>query len=363
MINDVVSSILGGLGLLFIALKFLEINVRGLSTNAVKAIIAKHTSNVYLLPLWGCLLGLVTGSPIVVGSIAACLYSCQAVTIKQAHLMTCWSNLGCWGLYFLAFINIDLLVLYLLALTGVAAYLEKPFQWRYYMGSLAAIALMMFSVTIMKSNSGKLMELPMISQHLQTIQSSYFEGFLIAAILTVITQSDLVVMLLTANFTQAGVLTVDQAILMLYGIQLGVGLSYLLIAINVRGALKQVAIMQIFLNTFLACFFSSLLMIEITFNVPLMKALSTFVASSIWTQMLFIIVLTTGLTCIVFSLLINPLCRLLNRWIPLGEPREEEIPGYLIPSAPFDQKSVVIEMLAKENEELKFRLRNFVDRA
>lgn len=365
MINEILSTIIGGLGLLFIALTFLDANIKSLMTSDVRTVIKKNTSNDYLAIAWGCILGLITGAPAVVGCIAASLYSCRSLTLRKTMIITTWSNLGSWGLYFIVFFNFNFLVLYIIGFTGLAVYLEKPMKWRYYLGTIAAICLMLFAVKLMRSQSENIIEIPWINEHLHAIQSAYFKSYIIAAILTFLTQSDLVIMLLIANLTHAQILTVNQAIFMLYSAQIGVAMTYLFLIFNIKSPMKQMFLLQILFNAGLGLFFTLLLIIEINTSIPMVKALSQHVSHSIWIQMLFIVTFANVLMCILFTLLAEPLSQLMNRICPAIKGKDPSMPRFISmdlisePASALDlMDQEILALLKKLPKEIEYKLSN-----
>ncbi len=365
MINEILSTTLGGLGLLFLALKFLDTNMQSLMTGSVRTTIKKHTSNDISAMFWGFVLGLITSAPAVVGCIASSLYSCRSLSHQRTLIMTTWSNLGCWGLFFVVFLNIDLIVLYLIGFTGIAVYLEKPFKWRFYLGCIAAICLMLFAVMLMKSQSGKIADIPWVSAHLSEIQSAYFKSFVIAALLTFLTQSDLVIMLLITNLSHAHVLTVDQAILMLYGVQIGVGMTYLLLMINTKGIMKQIFFLQILFNVLVGVVFTLLLIVEMTTSIPLVKALSQQVASSIWSQMLFIVIFASAIMCILFTIFSEVLSKFILKIFKVSEVYDPARPRYITMEAISDPASALdlfeqelLALLKRLPQNIEYKLLN-----
>ncbi len=365
MINEILSTTLGGLGLLFLALKFLETNIQSLMTGAVRTSIKKHTSNDLITIFWGCFLGVITGEPAVVGCIAASLYSCRSLSHQRTLIMSTWSNLGSWGLFFVVFLNIDLVVLYLIGFTGIAVYLEKPFKWRFYLGSIAAICLLLFAVMLMKSQSEKIADIPWVSAHLSEIQSAYFKSFVIAVVLTFLTQSDLVIMLLIASLSHAHVLNVDQAILMLYGVQIGVGMAYLLVMINSKGAMKQIFFLQVLFYVLLGLVFTLLLIIEMMTSIPLIKALSEQVSSSIWSQMLFIVIFASATMCILFTIFSKPLSKLMLKIFKTSAAYDPATPRYITMDAISDPASALdlfeqelLALLKRLPQSIEYKLLN-----
>ncbi len=365
MFNDVFSSLIGGIGLLFIALKILEASMRDLTGGYVRTIIKKHTSNNFQAGFWGGLMGLVAGDPAVVGFIAATLFSCKSMTLPRAMVMSIWSNVGSCCLFFLVFIDIDLIVLYMIGVTGFAFYLEKPFHWRHLIGVFFAISLMLYSLTLMKAQSENLVHIPWINDKLHELQSSYFQPFIITALLTIIIQADIVILVLIANLTQAKVLTPDQAFFMLFGMHLGLATINLLVSLNIRGVMRQIISVQVLVDTLIAVFFSIVFAIELYTGIPLIKALTTSVSDNIWTQLIFLVFFANIFMSLCFTFTMKYISIVMNVLFPVRAVVDPGTPKYIGECSIADPESSLdlinhelLDLVKRMPENIEYKLNN-----
>ncbi len=330
MFNEVFSSMIAGLGLLFIALKILESCLHELTSGHVREIIKKNTSTGWQAAIWGGVLGLVAGDPAVVGFIAASLFTCKSIPLSRALTMSMWSNVGACCLYFIVFIDIDLLVLYFIGLTGFAYYLEKPFRGRHLLGSIFAICLMLYALTIMKSQSDKIVDIPFIANNLHSFQQSYFKPFIISTLLTLAVQgADIIILVLIVNLFNGHVLTLDQALFMLFGMNLGLALINLIITLSLKGVMKQILFIQVAVDVVISVGFSLCLALELYTGIPMLKAFALFFFHNVWAQMIFIIFASNVFTCVTFSIFMEPISRLMAYLFPSTNAVDLAEPKYL----------------------------------
>lgn len=298
---DILSQIFAGLGLLLLGLKILESSMRDLTSGHMREVIKKHTSNDFLAAFWGAILGFVTGDPAVVGFIAAALCTGKTISLHRGGMMSLWSNFGSCFLYLIVFIKIDVFLFFLLGVSGFAFYAEKPVKWRHFIGCLIGVLLMLYGLTVMMSQSEEIAQSSFVQSYLHDIQDHLFLPFILSAILMSICQSDILILVLVANFTQAQVLSNEQAIVMVYGMLLGLSISNIFFIIPFKGTVKKLILVQTLLELSIVVIFGLLFLLEIHTSIPLLNAFSAAITDSVWSQLIFIIFFTYLIMTIVFS--------------------------------------------------------------
>lgn len=355
MLNQILSTMLAGIGLLLISLKILEACMHDLTSGNIRLVIKKHTSNNYLAAFWGSLLGLVAGDAAVVCLIAGTLYTCKSIGLNRAMVMSTWSNFGACCLFFIVFFNIDILVLYLLGITGFSFYLEKPFKWRNIIGTIFAVSLMLYSISLMRSQTEAIVEIPWVVENLHTLQSSYLKPFLIATFLLVIIQADIVVIVMIANLLQSNVITLEQSMFMVFGMHFGLAATNFIVGINLKGVLRQIMLAQVLVAFTLAILFSALVIIEILTGIPLLMALTLAVSNSPWTQLIFVVLVTNFLVSLVYTYYIDTVAGFLQKWFPISESADPATPKFITKATVSDPESA-LDLISQELFDLLKRL-------
>ncbi len=325
----------------------------------LRNLIKKNTSTHFKSLFWGSVLGLIAIDPILTICIIASLWSSQSISSKKAMILCTWANFGACFLYFLAFINMDLLILYLLGIVGVAYFLEKPFQLRHVMGTLFALLLLLYALMLIKSQSAKIIEISFVKESINQIHNSYFTPFLFAAVLTCIIQADIVVLVLVAGLAAGHVLSENQTLFMVYGTQAGLGLVGAIITWNVKGMMKQLFFIQALVNLVIGLFFAFLLMIELCTGIPMVKALILSISKDPWPQILFLIFFTNIIVCSVISFFIDPIYAWINKLIPLSGTADPSRPTYLSQSV-INDPECFLDLLELELTDLFKRLPQYL---
>lgn len=328
MVAEVLGSMLAGLGLIFLALKIIEESLRELTGGPLRDVIKRNTSSGIQASFWGLIMGTVSGEPAVVGVIATSLYNCKSITFRNALLMTIWCMTGVCLIYFILFLDVGLYVLFLLGILGFFYLQEKPAKMRHALSFFFAICIMLYGLSLMTSNSDKLAEIPWVSEHLHRLQSSYFSPYIVAALLTLLLQGeDIVLLVLIVNLFEASVITAAQAVFMVMGMHLGLSALTLIIAVNTKGVLKQIFIMQTLFDFLIATLFPVLIAIELITGIPMIVAWSKELTASIWSQLVGIIIVSNIAVSVLFTVCISLLEKWLKKWFPavvvvdLSEPK------------------------------------------
>lgn len=355
MLNEIAATFIAGFGLFLIGLQFLESNMHELTNGSVRTILKKNTSTDLKASFWGAIMGFALSDPTVVCYIAGSLYSGKSITLKRAMLMSLWSNVGSCFILFIFFLNINVAVLFILGFSAIAYYYKKPFNWRYGVGSLFSIALLLFALQLMNSQSDELMHIDWIRENTRYFQNSFFISFLFAAIVMLIVQTDIILYVMIADFVSAHIFTLDQAIIMIYGVQLGQALGDGLIGMSLKGYTKQILFMQVLVNLCISIFFYFLLMVEINTGIPMIKALSVYLGSTVLTQLIFLLLIANFIMTFIFHLFVYPISALLGRIFPPQLNESLSTPQY-IENASTQDPLTAFDLIEQELLELMKRL-------
>lgn len=329
MFNEIVGTFLAGFGLFLIALQILENCMHDLTSGSVRTILKKNTSTDFKASIWGAIMGFGISDPAVVACIAGSLYSGKSITLRHAMLMSLWSNVGACFILFIFFLNINVAVLFILGISAVLYYYKKPFKWRYGIGCIFSIALILYSLQLMNSQSDEFLQVSWIKDNTHYIQYSNFISFIFAAIAMIIFQTNMIIFVMIASFVLAHVITMDQAIIMLYGVQFGHAFVVIMMGLNFKGYTKQVIYMQALVDITISIFFYLLLIIETHTGIPMIKALSLYLGSTPLTQLIFVLLFANIIMTTIFHLFVTPISALLGQLFPPPKDESLSTPQYI----------------------------------
>ncbi|MEQ8814938.1 MAG: Na/Pi symporter [Thalassobaculum sp.] len=244
---EIAADLLAGLGLFFVGIRLIGGNLREMSGRWFRRLIARATGNPALAALVGTLSGAVTQSSSAITFIVVSLISAGLLGIRRAVPLVVWANVGTSILVLLAVVDLRLLVLYLLAATGLGYFLnlDRAPRWRHALGSALGVALLFLGIVFIKESGGELRAVPAVADFLAFAAGWPLLAFVVGAGLTLVAQSSATVSVVAVTLTTAGVLTLDQTALLVFGASLGSGLSVWLLSANLTGSGRQLALVQV----------------------------------------------------------------------------------------------------------------------
>lgn len=326
---DIFGTIFAGLGLFFIGVKLISNNLKAMSGGAFRRLIARITAHPLSAGAVGTLGGALTQSTNAMTFIVISMVTSGMVALPKAIPIVIWANLGTSALVLLATLNMHLMILFLLGLTGLGFYfdLDKSSRYRYLLGALLGIGMLFYGLDLIKSGAAPLQELAFVRELLGMASQSFLIAFFIGALVTLVVQSSATVSVIAVTLISVGLLSLEQSVMIVFGASLGSGLSVLLLASNLGGTGKQLALFQVLLKLVGLALFVPGFLIETWTQQPLLLAQLQRLTPSVATQVALIYLLLQLVSCLAMSLLSGPGLRLTQRLSPpsreesLGRPR------------------------------------------
>ena len=255
---DIVISIfkaLGGLGLFFLGMKLMGDGLELAAGNKLRNLLEKITSNTYL----GMLIGLVVTAVIQSSSATAAMVvgftNAGLMELAQTAGILFGSKIGtCMTSVLLSFDMGSIVPLFIFLGVLVIMFAKKN-NYKYYGQILAGFGILFFGMTMM---SGGLKELntPAIEGQPGTIDNilsginSPWLGLLLGIVITAIIQSSSASVGILMALGAAGAINIEQAIFMVYGMNIGACMPAFLSAMGAKRNAKQVAILNLLITVF-----------------------------------------------------------------------------------------------------------------
>lgn len=241
----VLAELLAGLGLLFIGLKLVGSHLQAALGHRIKALLKTATSSVPVGLACGTLAGAVVQSSNAVTLITANLVRSAFLSTRDAVSVVAGANVGTSVLVFLAAINVRLAVLYLLALIGMGYQfkLDREPRMREWLGVLLGLALLFMGLDYVKTAPKGL---PLAE--LSTLVADYINpvtGMLLGIAVALVTQSSSTAAILVLPLVQTGLLTFDDAVIVVLGANVGSGLATLWTTAGLAGTGKQLCYVHV----------------------------------------------------------------------------------------------------------------------
>ena len=271
-INELFAGIAGGLGLFIVGMWLLTENLKALATRRLRRTAGQWTENRFSALAWGALAGVITQSMSAMTFIVVSILRSGLITTRGALALILGGTLGVSVLVVIVTFDIKVVSLYVLGIAGAVAVSERLSRFRPVAASFLGGALIVLGLVLVKDAAAPLAEQTWFRELLEGAGDSLVLAFLVAVLLTFTVQSSSAVTVFGISLAAVGLLSVDQAIMIMYGSVIGSGAILYVLSSGLTGRSRQVAMYLVGYNLLICGVLVPLLYVETHFGVPLVKA-------------------------------------------------------------------------------------------
>ena len=271
--NELFAGVAGGLGLFIVGMWLLTENLKALASRRLRRTATRWTANCFSALLWGALAGGITQSMSAMTFIVVSTLRSRLITTEGALALILGGCVGVSALVVIVTFDIKVAALYVLGIAGACVVSERLARYRPVAASFLGGAMIIIGLVLLKEAAAPLAGEPWFRDMLEGTGDSLALAFVVAALLTAIVQSSSAVSVFGISLAAVGVLSVDQAIMVMYGSVIGSGAIIWLLSAGLTGRSRQVAMYLVGYNVLLCAVLVPLLYVEIRFDIPLVKAL------------------------------------------------------------------------------------------
>ena len=270
--NELFAGVAGGLGLFIVGMWLLTENLKALVTRRLRRTAGRWTGNRFSALVWGALAGAITQSMSAMTFIVVSILRSGLITTRGALALILGGTVGVSVLVVLVTFDAKVVSLYVLGLSGAALVSERLSRFRPVAASFLGGALIVLGLVLLKDAAAPLATQPWFRGMLEGTGDSLALAFLVAAILTFIVQSSSAVTVFGISLAAVGILSVEQAIMIMYGSLVGSGAILYVLSAGLRGRSRQVAMYLVVYNLLICAVLVPLLYFEVHSGIPLVKA-------------------------------------------------------------------------------------------
>ena len=270
--TELFAGVAGGFGLFMVGMWLLTENLKALTTRRLRRNAGRLTGNRFSALAWGALAGAITQSMSAMTFIVMSLLRSGLITPRGSLALNLGGCVGLSGLVVIVTFDIKVVSLYVLGLAGAVVVSERLSRFRRVAASFLGGAMLILGLVLLKDAAAPLAEQPWFQDMLERTGDSIALAFVVAAFLTFVVQSSSVVTVLGINLAAVGLISVDQAIMIMYGSIFGSGAILYVLSAGVAGRARQVAMYLVGYNALTCAVLVPLLYGEIHFGIPLVKA-------------------------------------------------------------------------------------------
>lgn len=311
-------AVFGGLGLFFLGMKLMGDGLELAAGNKLRVLLEKITSNKYL----GMLVGLVVTAVIQSSSATAAM----VVGFTNAGLMELAQTVGilfgskigtCMTSVLLSFNMSDFVPLFIF-LGVIVIMFSKKNNYKYYGQILAGFGILFYGMTVMSGALKSLNEDGMIDNILMSVNSPWL-GLLLGTVITAVIQSSSASVGILMALGAAGAIGIDQAIFIVYGMNLGACVPAFLSAAGAKRNAKQVAVLN-----FLITFFGVVLLVPLTMFLPVAETIERFLPGAVGAQISAAHIFFNVVNMVLLMPFSNLMVKLTQKLLPYHEDPEKD---------------------------------------
>ena len=358
--SHIAAVLIAGLGLFFLGLNLVGSSLKQASSRQFRSLIARFTNRVWRGSLLGVLAGVFMQSTSAVTVVLASMTSAGLISVRQALPIVAWANVGTTIIVFVSVFDLQTAAMYLLGISAIVFVFSGEVRWRPVLGVVLGISLLFYGIDAMKASAGEIKSQPWFGSVMSRAQGSYFLAFCAGTVLSFLTQSTTAVAMIGVTFVKAGMLSVDETIMIVYGGNLGSTLARMILSSGLKGSSRQIARFQDLFKITGTALFVGLFYFEVYTGLPLVKALSAFLSPRPETQTALVNLLCNLVPAILFTPLLGSTHQVLDRLWPASAAEDFAKPKYLHPQA-LDDPETAIDLVEKEQTRLLTRLPEYIN--
>ena len=213
--TELFGGVAGGFGLFIVGMWLLTENLKKLASRQLRQTTHRWTSNRFSALLWGILAGGVTQSMSALTFIVVSILRSRLVGTEGALAMILGGSVGVTTLVMIVTFDIKMASLYVLGVAGAVLVSERLSKYRPLAASFFGGAMIILGLVLLKEAAAPLAEQPWFRDMVEGTGDSLILAFLVAALLTFMVQSSGAVSIFGISLATVGVISIDQAIIIL----------------------------------------------------------------------------------------------------------------------------------------------------
>ncbi len=343
------AGVVGGLGIFVAGMWFLTENLKKLADRRLRRTAQRLTGHPLTAFFWGGVVGAATQSMTGLAFIVVSTLRSGMITTKSAFALILGGGGGVTLLVLLVTFDVRMVALFLLGLSGLV--LASKSLSKYHRVAVAFLggAMVVFGLMLLKDSAAPLADQPWFWKVMEGAGTSPLLAFLIATWLTAAVQSSSTVSVFGISLSAAGVLTIDQAIMIIYGTFIGSSVVMYLLSANLTGQSRQVSMYLVYLNVVICAVMIPLFYAEMYFDVPAVRTLVLALPFELEQQLACVYLIGSLALLPLLLLLLEPTTRLFERLWPASRMDELSKAQFIYDqaSANMDTSAMLIDLEQK----------------
>lgn len=312
---DICIHLFAGLGLFFVGINKVSTYMKELGGPYAKRVIGALTGSDLRAVFGGLISGLLTSSGKAVTFTIAGLSSGGALSLRQGLPIVIGGSIG--SAFIVLWSSFDFKEVVLVGFGLVGLYYQfgdmKDETKRAVVGVMLGFVLLFYGLDFIRSGALPIKELPWFDEFVVETRDNWPVALLMGALGAFVSQSGSSVAIIAIPLVSTGLLNMNQAIMLVFGTNLGSGICTGLLGASMSGMARKLVLFHAFIKSVGVFLLVPLLYLEAYGHVPLLKHLVAFLTPALNTQLALVYLFYELITGIVVWGAMDGLSRYLGR--------------------------------------------------
>ncbi|BBK29916.1 phosphate:Na+ symporter [Stella humosa] len=276
MLFEVISAILGGLGLAMYGMRQVQISLQAMAGRRLRDLLRHATHSPLRAALTGAGIGAITQSTNAAAYIVLSLVGAGFMPLRRGLLAVAWSAVGTAAIVLLATIRLELVVLYLVGITGflqVSRLRDSPL-WGPGISALFGVGTLFLGLQILRRSLGPMTEAPWFADVVAFSHGAPVVLLLLGAALALVVQSSSTVAAAVVALAATSWFSFEALAALVYGASLGSAGSSLILGWRMQGTGRQLLLFQAFAKVLGVAALLALAAVEVMLGLPSTMAMA-----------------------------------------------------------------------------------------
>ncbi|MCC7275920.1 MAG: Na/Pi symporter [Alphaproteobacteria bacterium] len=270
MLFEAISAILGGLGLAMFGMRQIQVSLQQMAGRRLRSLMRHATRSTVRAAATGIVIGAVTQSTNAASYIVLGLVTTGFLPLRRALAVAAWSAVGTAAIVLLATIRLELVVLYVVGVTGflqVSRFRDSPL-WGPAITALFGVGTLFLGLQILRRSLGPVTEAPWFTEVVAFSHGMPLALVALGLMLALVVQSSSTVAAAVVALAATDWFSFDALLALVYGACIGSALSSLIVGWRMTGTARQLLLFQAFAKASGVLALAGLAAVEHLLGVP-----------------------------------------------------------------------------------------------
>lgn len=246
--QDILFKFVGGLGIFLFGIKYMSDGLQKTAGDRMRNLLATYTSNPILGVLVGVAVTILIQSSSGTTVLAIGLINAGLMTLRQGIGVIMGANIGTTMTAFIVGIKIEEYALPIIAVGAFFLFFLQKKIYQYIGQIIFGFGTLFLGLSTMSGGLKPLRELPVFTDFMIDLSHSPFLGIVVGTVFTMVVQSSSATIGILQTIADEGMITLDAALPVLFGDNIGTTITAVLAALGASVAAKRASLVHVIFN-------------------------------------------------------------------------------------------------------------------